>query len=106
MGIAGHLVRIACALMIERGADEIAVETEVDNVPSLKLYSRLGFLRSKRLHRYYLNGNDAFRLILSLESGGEQPEEDNIESMKDLSKMTAFADEEPNDQWVTVGAGG
>jgi peptide alpha-N-acetyltransferase len=30
----------------------------------MKLYERLGFLRSKRLHRYYLNGNSAFRLVL------------------------------------------
>lgn len=30
----------------------------------MKLYERLGFLRSKRLHRYYLNGNSAFRFML------------------------------------------
>lgn len=32
----------------------------------MKLYERLGFLRSKRLHRYYLNGNSAFRFLLLL----------------------------------------
>ena len=30
----------------------------------MKLYERLGFLRSKCLHRYYLNGNTAFRYLL------------------------------------------
>lgn len=35
----------------------------------MKLYERLGFLRSKRLHRYYLNGNSAFRLVLYLKEG-------------------------------------
>ena len=30
----------------------------------MRLYGRLGFLRSKRLHRYYLNGNTAFRYLL------------------------------------------
>lgn len=30
----------------------------------MKLYERLGFLRSKRLHHYYLNGNSAFRFVL------------------------------------------
>lgn len=35
----------------------------------MKLYERLGFLRSKRLHRYYLNGNTAFRLVLYLKAG-------------------------------------
>lgn len=35
----------------------------------MKLYERLGFLRSKQLHRYYLNGNNAFRLVLYLKEG-------------------------------------
>lgn len=48
---------------------QIVLETEVSNTASLRLYERLGFLRSKRLHRYYLNGNTAFRLILYLKAG-------------------------------------
>ena len=32
----------------------------------MKLYERLGFLKSKKLHRYYLNGNSAFRFMLFL----------------------------------------
>lgn len=53
------------------------METEVTNTASLKLYERLGFLRSKRLHRYYLNGNTAFRLVLYLRDGTgfKQPSE-------------------------------
>ena len=43
---------------------QIALETEVTNTAAMKLYERLGFLRSKRLHRYYLNGNTAFRFLL------------------------------------------
>ena len=45
------------------------LETEVDNIPSLRIYEKLGFLRTKRLHRYYLNGNTAFRLVLYLKPG-------------------------------------
>lgn len=48
---------------------QIALETEIDNIASIKLYERLGFLRTKRLHRYYLNGNTAFRLVLYLKEG-------------------------------------
>ena len=44
--------------------NQIVLETEVTNAGSLRLYERLGFIRSKRLHRYYLNGNTAFRLGL------------------------------------------
>ncbi len=68
-GIATNLVRMAIDAMAARNADEVVLETEVSNTASLKLYERLGFLRSKRLHRYYLNGNAAFRLILYLKEG-------------------------------------
>jgi N-alpha-acetyltransferase 30 len=34
----------------------------------MRLYERLGFLRSKKLHRYYLNGNSAYRLVLLLKA--------------------------------------
>ncbi|KAF2649381.1 acyl-CoA N-acyltransferase [Lophiostoma macrostomum CBS 122681] len=68
-GIATKLVCMAIDAMAARDADEIVLETEVTNTASLKLYERLGFLRSKRLHRYYLNGNTAFRLVLYLKEG-------------------------------------
>ena len=68
-GIASRLVHMAVTKMIAAGADEIALETEVDNIPSLRIYENLGFLRMKRLHRYYLNGNTAFRLVLYLKEG-------------------------------------
>ncbi|EKG17657.1 hypothetical protein MPH_05106 [Macrophomina phaseolina MS6] len=68
-GIASKLVKLAIDAMTARDADEIVLETETDNTASLRLYERLGFLRSKRLHRYYLNGNTAFRLVLYLKEG-------------------------------------
>jgi N-alpha-acetyltransferase 30 len=46
--------------------DQIVLETEASNTTAIRLYERLGFLRSKKLHRYYLNGNSAFRLVLLL----------------------------------------
>ena len=49
---------------------QIALETEFDNTPALGLYTSLGFVPEKRLHRFYLNGKDAFRLVLPL-SGAE-----------------------------------
>ncbi|KAL4778379.1 acyl-CoA N-acyltransferase [Aspergillus varians] len=68
-GIATNLVRMAIDAMEKGGADEIALETEITNTAAIKLYERLGFLRSKRLHRYYLNGNSAYRLVLYLKDG-------------------------------------
>lgn len=43
---------------------QVTLEAEVTNKGALALYGRLGFIRSKRLFRYYLNGVDAFRLKL------------------------------------------
>ncbi|KAK9475463.1 GAG protein N-acetyltransferase [Dipodascopsis tothii] len=67
-GIATRLVQMALERMIALGADEVALEAEVTNATALRLYENMGFLRSKRLHRYYLNENDAFRLILPVKT--------------------------------------
>lgn len=42
------------------------LETEFDNHAALSLYESLGFIREKRLYRFYLNGKDAFRLVLAV----------------------------------------
>jgi peptide alpha-N-acetyltransferase len=65
-GVATSLVKMAIDAMAQRNADEIVLETEETNVAAMRLYERLGFLRSKKLHRYYLNGNSAYRLVLLL----------------------------------------
>lgn len=67
-GIATSLVKKAIDAMAARSADEVVLETEETNIPAMRLYERLGFLRSKKLHRYYLNGNSAYRLVLLLKS--------------------------------------
>jgi len=65
-GIGRTLVKKAIAEMISQGAKEISLEAEVTNIGALRLYESLGFIRDKRLHRYYLSGTDAFRLKLLL----------------------------------------
>ncbi|EUC58452.1 GNAT family acetyltransferase [Rhizoctonia solani AG-3 Rhs1AP] len=65
-GIARHLVELSIDAMAANGADEVTLETEFDNTPALALYSALGFVREKRLFRFYMNGKDAFRLIKPL----------------------------------------
>nr|CAG4643246.1 EOG090X07BN [Ilyocryptus agilis] len=64
--IGSNLVMRAIAAMVAGGADEIVLETEITNEPALRLYENLGFVRDKRLFRYYLNGVDALRLKLWL----------------------------------------
>ncbi|CAB3397320.1 unnamed protein product [Caenorhabditis bovis] len=64
LGLGTRLVRRAIQAMQAKGCDEVVLETEVSNKNAQRLYSSLGFIREKRLIRYYLNGGDAFRLRL------------------------------------------
>ncbi|KAK4464214.1 putative n-terminal acetyltransferase c complex catalytic subunit mak3 [Cladorrhinum samala] len=77
-GIATALVKMAIEAMKERNAEEIVLETEETNVPAMRLYERLGFLRSKKLHRYYLNGNSAYRLVLLLKPVDPDADPENM----------------------------
>jgi len=65
-GIGITLVEKAIGTMQEHGCIEVILEAEVTNKGALRLYQKLGFIRDKRLYRYYLNGADAFRLKLDL----------------------------------------
>lgn len=67
--IATHLVKLTVNRMVQLDAvDEVMLETEVINKGALGLYESLGFVRSKRLYRYYLDTHDAYRLILPISS--------------------------------------
>jgi peptide alpha-N-acetyltransferase len=61
-GMGSKLVSLAVQAMHDNGCEEAVLETEVTNIGALRLYESLGFVRDKRLHKYYLNGNDAYRL--------------------------------------------
>ena len=63
-GIGSYLAYKAILTMKNMNCDEVVLETEFSNTGALALYDKLGFIRDKRLCRYYLNGGDAFRLKL------------------------------------------
>ncbi|TNY17116.1 putative acyltransfersase [Rhodotorula diobovata] len=81
-GIATRLLRLSLSGMLRPPAallaslpsehpsrqpvDEVVLETEADNAAALAFYSKMGFVREKRLQRFYLNGKDAYRLRLDL----------------------------------------
>ncbi|THH11509.1 hypothetical protein EW146_g8018, partial [Bondarzewia mesenterica] len=69
--VSSALVRHSIDVMKINGVEEIALETEYDNAAALALYASLGFIREKRLFRFYLNGKDAFRLILAFGDGDD-----------------------------------
>ncbi|GME91621.1 unnamed protein product [Ambrosiozyma monospora] len=67
LGIAKKLISLNITTMKnDYKCDEIILEAEVVNKKALKLYEKFGFLRVKRLYRYYLNKHDAYRLILPI----------------------------------------
>ncbi|KAH6568728.1 hypothetical protein BASA50_002778 [Batrachochytrium salamandrivorans] len=61
IGIGSSLVKTAVLEMKRQKAAEVVLETESTNKAALALYERLGFVKDKRLNRYYMNGVDAFR---------------------------------------------
>jgi len=60
------LVSKSIEVMIKHNCEEVVLEAEITNHGALNLYQNLGFVRDKRLNRYYMNGVDAFRLKLFL----------------------------------------
>ncbi|KNH06230.1 hypothetical protein XU18_2735 [Perkinsela sp. CCAP 1560/4] len=67
-GIGTELVRQTIEKMRDLGCSWVYLETPFENLGALKLYENLGFIKEKRLIRYYMNGEDAFRLKLMLSS--------------------------------------
>ncbi len=57
---------------------QVVLETEFDNSAALSLYESLGFIREKRLWRFYLNGKDAFRLVLVVPPPELDDEDDKV----------------------------
>jgi peptide alpha-N-acetyltransferase len=66
-GIGSTLVNKGIERMIEMGCLEVILETEVTNNAALKLYQKLGFVKEEKMSKYYLNGNDAYRLKLYID---------------------------------------
>ena len=64
LGLGRLLVKKTIDIMIADGADEVMLETEMNNYAALRLYESFGFIRDKRLKSYYVSGIDAYKLKL------------------------------------------
>eukprot|EP00929_Paragymnodinium_shiwhaense_P069762 TRINITY_DN3519_c0_g1_i1.p1 TRINITY_DN3519_c0_g1~~TRINITY_DN3519_c0_g1_i1.p1 ORF type:complete len:260 (-),score=82.80 TRINITY_DN3519_c0_g1_i1:113-892(-) len=101
-GMGSKLVKLCLDQMRLMDADECVLETEVTNTGALGLYRRCGFVKEKRLHKYYLNGNDAFRLkyLFKLPMGFEDghgclgPPARPTHEITDASSKTTFDEKE------------
>jgi len=78
LGIASKLVELSIDNMKsdKYKCSSVMLETEITNRGALNLYDNLGFIRDERLYRYYLNGQDALRLILHLDEDDDREEKD------------------------------
>ncbi|KAF9332264.1 N-alpha-acetyltransferase 30 [Podila minutissima] len=79
--IGSTLVLMAIESMKTAGADEIVLETEYTNQSAIALYQQMGFIKDKRLYRYYLNGVDAFRLKLFCKPEAQELPTDEVPIM-------------------------
>lgn len=65
-GIAKQLISEQIEAFKQHGADEVVLEAECKNKAGISLYEGQGFIRTRRMSRYYFGMNDAFRLVLPL----------------------------------------
>eukprot|EP00397_Hematodinium_sp_SG-2012_P065986 GEMP01097445.1.p1 GENE.GEMP01097445.1~~GEMP01097445.1.p1 ORF type:complete len:196 (-),score=28.86 GEMP01097445.1:252-818(-) len=75
-GIGSDLVQRTLDAMRAESADECVLEAEVKNKAALGLYRNMGFVRHKRLQKYYLSGVDALRLKYLFDASLGQVDED------------------------------
>lgn len=78
-----YTMRLICQMKSPQNNNQnkqIVLETEYDNYAALSLYESLGFIREKRLYRFYLNGKDAFRLVLAMPTDGSSSDDDDERS--------------------------
>ncbi len=60
-GIATKLMEEALKRLKEiYGVKEVYLEVRVSNLPAIKLYEKLGFVKVRRIKYYYLDGEDAW----------------------------------------------
>ena len=81
---------------------QVVLETEYDNTAALSLYESLGFIREKRLYRFYLNGKDAFRLVLPVTAPAVLRRNNSDASSINSSSSDDVCDEEDL-EWEDVG---
>jgi N-alpha-acetyltransferase 30 len=60
--VALRLVLTVLERMKNMGIEECVLEAEISNLAALQFYKNLGFIRTKKLSKYYLSNNDAYRL--------------------------------------------
>lgn len=65
-GVAQTLLNATVARLQSQGASVLRLMAGVDNEPALRFYQQFGFIRVRKVKRYYGAGRDAWRMRLEL----------------------------------------
>lgn len=65
-GIGEYLMKRAIERLKEKGKKEISLEVRVSNKIAQKLYEKLGFKIVETIPSYYMDGEDAYYMVLRL----------------------------------------
>jgi [ribosomal protein S18]-alanine N-acetyltransferase len=63
-GVAQALLNATIARLRSRGAAALRLMVSTENEPALRFYQRFGFIRVRKVKRYYGPGRDAWRMRL------------------------------------------
>ncbi len=66
MGVGGMLMDKSEKILKKTGYENVTLETGVKNIAAQKLYASKGFSISRKLEKYYKNGDYALRFIKRL----------------------------------------
>lgn len=72
-GVAQAMLHWTLAELRSKGVKTWWLMVEVDNQPAIRFYEQNGFVRTKRVKRYYGAGRDAWRMRRALSGPQEQP---------------------------------
>ncbi|KIJ60467.1 hypothetical protein HYDPIDRAFT_117178 [Hydnomerulius pinastri MD-312] len=100
-GVASTLVRRSVEVMKRHSVNEVVLETEYDNAAALSLYESLGFIREKRLYRFYLNGKDAFRLVLAVPPDTDQSSSPYGRRVPPRGQPLSYVVDDDDDEWAS-----
>ncbi|MFX0115014.1 MAG: GNAT family N-acetyltransferase [Candidatus Hodarchaeota archaeon] len=64
MGVASALLSESLEALRQSGATESFLEVRMSNIPAVKLYEKFGYLITKRLRKYYRDGEAAYLMAL------------------------------------------
>ena len=65
-GIATALLLKAFSSLSENNVDECYLEVRISNKPAILLYERFNFQTLRTIHKYYLDGEDAYMMLKAL----------------------------------------